>query len=73
MRFLLRKFNTELFCPYNHECTYYHRPYNHISAYTKHRKYSKAHLTGMAAASATGEKLPMFVIGKSVKPRMLKS
>ena len=26
----------------------------------------------MAAASATGEKLPMFVIGKSVKPRCFK-
>ena len=31
-------------------------------------KYSKVRLTGMAAASASGEKLPMFVIGKSVKP-----
>ena len=29
-------------------------------------------LTGMAAASATGEKLPMFVICKSVKPRYFK-
>ena len=35
-------------------------------------KYSKVRLTGMAAASATGEKLPMFVIGKSVKPRGFK-
>ena len=35
-------------------------------------KYSKVRLTGMAAASATGEKLPMFVIGKSVKPRCFK-
>ena len=32
-------------------------------------KYSKVCLTGMAAASSTGEKLPMFVVGKSVKPR----
>ena len=31
-------------------------------------KNSKARLTGMAAASATGEKLPMFVVGKSKKP-----
>ncbi|XP_057316743.1 tigger transposable element-derived protein 4-like [Hydractinia symbiolongicarpus] len=32
-------------------------------------KKSKLRFTGMAAASATGEKLPMFVIGKSKKPR----
>ena len=32
-------------------------------------KCSKVCLTGLAAASATGEKLPMFVIGKSKKPR----
>ena len=32
-------------------------------------KHSKVRLTGMAAASAVGEKLPMFVIGKSKKPR----
>ena len=32
-------------------------------------KQNKVHLTGMVAASAEGEKLPMFVIGKSVKPR----
>ena len=31
-------------------------------------KHSKIRLTGMAAANALGEKLPMFVIGKSVKP-----
>ena len=31
-------------------------------------KHNKVHLTGMAAANAEGEKLPMFVIGKSVKP-----
>ena len=41
MKFLLRKFNTELFCTYNHERTYYHRPYNHISAYTKYQKISE--------------------------------
>ena len=35
-------------------------------------KYSKVRLTGMTTASATGEKLPMFVIGKSVKPRCFK-
>ena len=35
-------------------------------------KYSKVRLTGMAAASVTGEKLPMLVIGKSVKPRCFK-
>ena len=27
-------------------------------------KYSKIRLTGMAAANATGDKKPMFVIGK---------
>lgn len=32
-------------------------------------KHNKVRLTGMAAANAEGEKLPMFVIGKSVKPR----
>lgn len=32
-------------------------------------KHSKTRLTGMAAANAVGEKLPMFVIGKSAKPR----
>ena len=36
MKFLLRKFNTELIWTYNHERTYYHRPYNHISANTKY-------------------------------------
>ena len=35
-------------------------------------KYNKVRLTGMAAARATGEKLPMFVIGKSVQPRCIK-
>ena len=32
-------------------------------------KHSKNRLTRMAAANALGEKLPMFVIGKSAKPR----
>ena len=36
-------------------------------------KKSKARLTGMAAASATGEKLPMFVIWKSKNPRYIKN
>ena len=36
-------------------------------------KKSKLRFTGMAAASATGEKLPMFVIGKSKKPRCFKN
>ena len=31
-----RKFNTELFCTYNHERTYYHHSYNHMSANTKY-------------------------------------
>ena len=35
-------------------------------------KQSKVRLTGMAAASAMGEKLPMFVIGKYEKPRCFK-
>ena len=30
-------------------------------------KHSKVRLTGLAADNATGEKLPLFVIGKSVK------
>ena len=36
-------------------------------------KRSKVRLTGMAAGSATGEKLPMFVIGKSKRPRCFKN
>ena len=32
-------------------------------------KHSKVRLTGMAAANAVGDKLPMFIIGKSKKPR----
>ena len=36
-------------------------------------KKSKVRFTGMAAGSAAGEKLPMFVIGKSKKPRCFKN
>ncbi len=32
-------------------------------------KHSKVRLTGMAAANAIGDKLPMFVIGRAKKPR----
>ena len=35
-------------------------------------KFSKVHLTGLAAGNAAGEKLPMFVIGKTEKPRCFK-
>ena len=35
-------------------------------------KHSKVRLTGLAAANAVGDKLPMFVIGKSAKPRCFK-
>ena len=35
-------------------------------------KHSKLHLTGLTAANAVGEKLPLFVIGKSKKPRCFK-
>nr|XP_047142836.1 tigger transposable element-derived protein 4-like [Hydra vulgaris] len=35
-------------------------------------KNSKVRLTGIAGGSATGEKLPMFVIGKSKNPRCFK-
>ena len=35
-------------------------------------KNSKMRLTGLAAANMIGEKLPMFVIGKSQKPRCFK-
>ena len=35
-------------------------------------KLSKVRVTGLAAANAVGEKLPMFVIGKSAKPRCFK-
>ena len=37
------------------------------------RKNSKVRLTGMVAAIATGEKLEMFVIDKSKKPRCFKN
>ena len=36
-------------------------------------KFSKVRLTGLAAANATGGKLPMFAIGKSAKPRCFKN
>ena len=36
-------------------------------------KHNKVRLVGMAAASATGGKLPMFVLGKSKKPRCFHS
>ena len=32
-------------------------------------KHSKVRFTGLVAANATGEKLPLFVVGKSAKPR----
>ena len=35
-------------------------------------KFSKVRLTGLEAGNATGEKLPMFVIGKAEKPRCFK-
>ena len=35
-------------------------------------KHSKFRLTGMAAANATGDKIPMFVIGKSKSPHCFK-
>ena len=36
-------------------------------------KYRKARLTGLCGANALGEKLPLFVIGKSAKPRCFKN
>ncbi|XP_057291713.1 tigger transposable element-derived protein 4-like [Hydractinia symbiolongicarpus] len=36
-------------------------------------KHSKVRLTGMTASNALGERLPMFVIGKSAKPRCFKT
>ena len=36
-------------------------------------KKSKVRITGMAAAKAKGEKIPMFVIGKSKAPRCFKN
>ena len=35
-------------------------------------KHSKIHLTGLADGNAYGERLPMFVIGKTNKPRCFK-
>ena len=36
-------------------------------------KHSKVRITGMSAASATGEKVPLLVIGKSKNPRCFKN
>ena len=36
-------------------------------------KKSKVSITGMAAASAKGEKIPMFAVGKSKAPRCFKN
>ena len=36
-------------------------------------KHSKVRLTGLAAANAVGDKLYMFVIGRSEKPRSFKT
>ena len=36
-------------------------------------KNRKVRLTGMAAASTTAEKLPMFVVGRSTTPRYFKN
>ena len=36
-------------------------------------KHSKIRVTGLAAANINGDKLPMFVIGKSQKPRCFKN
>ena len=36
-------------------------------------KHSKIRVTGLAVANMNGDKLPMFVIGKSQKPRCFKS
>ena len=36
-------------------------------------KHSKIRITGLAAANAVGDKLPMFMIGKSKNPRCFKS
>ena len=36
------------------------------------RKHSKKWLTGIAASNTLGEKIPMFVIGKSASPRYFK-
>ena len=35
-------------------------------------KHSELPLTGLTTANAVGEKLPLFVIGKSKKPRFFK-
>ena len=35
-------------------------------------KHSKVRLTGLAAGNATGEKLPLFVIGNSAKAKWVK-
>ena len=49
------------------------RTLSKTGAQCKGGKHSKLRLTGMAAANALGEKLPMFVIGKSKNPRCFKN
>ena len=50
--------------------------FNQISSYKNENcvggKHSKLRLTGLTAANAVGEKLPLFVIDKSKKPRCFK-
>ena len=50
--------------------------FNQISSYKNENsvggKHSKLRLTGLTAANAIGEKLPLFVINKSKKPRCFK-
>ena len=66
MKFLLRKFNTESFCTYNHERTYYHRPYNHISVYTKYGIISLGSIKYVATIPV-GQKLSIVHQVKSSK------
>ena len=49
------------------------KTYHHNGEKCSGGKKNKVRLTGMAAASAVGEKLPMFVIWKSKNPRCFKN
>ncbi|XP_057310302.1 tigger transposable element-derived protein 6-like [Hydractinia symbiolongicarpus] len=49
------------------------KTYHYKSEKCSGGKNSKVRITGLAAANAVGDKLPMFVIGKSKKPRCFKN
>ena len=65
----------DIFNAYKFGLFYEALPLKSLHFCSKHcsgEKHSKVQLTGMAASNALGEKIPMFVIGKSASPRCFK-